>query len=388
MNRDAVPCTALAVDLLLRAADWQPLHALYRPYRGVDPSMITQHLLELHQRGFLVAEGTAAAQLDREYEERWHWGPVAGFYHFGVKEPPWMAPQQATAWMHHLSLNVPPVPLFMTNEEFSTVKAFDPPDLEYGVLGVMNRRRSIRSYTNEPIAIDALRDCLFAGLGITGYIDTEVPGSARYLPLKMAPSGGARNPYEAYVYVQNVADLPSGVYHYSAVENSLGLITDTPAISAGDLLVGQHWANDAAAVVLLVANFERTMWKYRHPMAYRAVLIEAGHIGQNILLAAAERGLNGMPTAILSDLAAQRVLGLNWIRQTLVYALIVGVPRPDAFEVKNFRRHHNAARVDRERTGETAAQRGAGRVEGARHRPNGRGVRLRPAHATARRRDP
>lgn len=342
LNRDAVPGTALAVDLLLRAADWQPPQYFYGLYAGVAPAVITQHLLELQQRGFLVTEGTAAAELDQEYERRWTWGATAGFYHFGVKEPPWMAPQQATAWMHHLSVSVPPVPLFVTNDGYREVTKLDPPDLERGVLGVMNRRRSIRSYTADPISIEALRDCLFAGLGITGFIDTEVPGSSRHLPLKLAPSAGARNPYEAYVYAQNVAGLRSGLYHYSALENSLGLVTSRPAVSAGDLLVGQHWANDAGAVVLLVANFERTMWKYRHAMAYRAVLIEAGHIGQNILLAAAEHGLNGMPTAIVSDLAAQQVLGLNWIGQTLVYALIVGTPRPDAFEVKNVRKHRQS----------------------------------------------
>ena len=37
----------------------------------------------------------------------------------------------------------------------------------------------------------------------------------------MTPSGGARNPYEAYVYVRNVEQLAPGMYHYSAAENSL-----------------------------------------------------------------------------------------------------------------------------------------------------------------------
>jgi hypothetical protein len=58
----------------------------------------------------------------------------------------------------------------------------------------------------------------------------------RKLPLKMTPSGGARNPYEAYVYALNVEGLPFGVYHYSAIDNTLGLLSSSPHCSATELL--------------------------------------------------------------------------------------------------------------------------------------------------------
>src|SRR5260370_25332665 len=117
------------------------------------------------------------------------------------------------------------------------------------------------------------------------------------IALKMGPSGGGRNRCEGYVYELNGKGLPSGLYHSSAIENSLGFLTSSPAVSPTQLLVGQYWAEDAGALILLVANFERSMWKYPHPTAYRVVLIEAGHIGQNVALAATNRGLTAVSTS-------------------------------------------------------------------------------------------
>jgi hypothetical protein len=101
------------------------------------------------------------------------------------------------------------------------------------------------------------------------------------MPLKLAPSGGARNPYEAYVFAANVAEI-NGLYHYSAYDHGLARISEqvfNPVIALG----GQEWAGNCGAIVFLVSNFQRTMWKYPHPGAYKVVLIEAGHVGQNMV---------------------------------------------------------------------------------------------------------
>ena len=85
------------------------------------------------------------------------------------------------------------------------------------------------------------------------------------------------------------------------------------------------WTDDAAAIVFLVADYDRTMWKYPHPSAYRAVLIEAGHIAQNMILAAVEAGLVTAITAAVHDSIAQQAFGLTALTQSVVYALVIGV---------------------------------------------------------------
>ena len=336
MNRLGMSCTSFDLDLLSRLTEWTEIAHIHRLYPGADPGLLARQLEVLTSGGFLVMEGSAAAGFDVRYEAAWKWDTTAGLYHFGMKDPPYLNQQQAAAWMEYRANTAPPVPLFHTNQACQVVHQLPKPDLTQGLMEIMSRRRSIRAFLEEPITLAALRDCLFAGVGITGFLDTHMPEATRMLPLKMTPSGGARNPYEAFVYALNVEGLDRGLYHYSAVDNTLGLLTHTPAVTATDLLVGQHWADQCGAVVLLVANFERPMWKYPNPTAYRVMLIEAGNISQNISLAAANHRLSTTPTAAINDSHAHNLLHLDWIEQSLVLAVLIGNPAPDAFETRNF----------------------------------------------------
>jgi nitroreductase len=54
------------------------------------------------------------------------------------------------------------------------------------------------------------------------------------------------------------------------------------------------------------------------------VLLEAGHIAQNILLAATARGLASAPTCAITDRVAERLCGLDPVTQAAVYAVAVG----------------------------------------------------------------
>jgi SagB-type dehydrogenase family enzyme len=336
MNRRNTICSVFQFDLLSRFTHWMEPNQVYAFFPGVDPAAISGHINAFAANGFLVVEGTEAARFDEQYETFWKWEATAGLYHFGLKDPPYLNQQQAAAWMEYRANTAPPVPLFTTNEGCEVVHRLERPDFSHGLMEIMSRRRSIRSYVPEPITLAALRDCLFAGLGITGFLDTHMPEATRKLPLKLTPSGGARNPYEGYAYVHNVEGLERGLYHYSAIDNTLGLLTTRPAVTCTELLVGQQWSDECGAVILLVANFERPMWKYPNPTAYRVLLIEAGNISQNIALAAADHHLSTTPTAAFHDSHAHRLLNIDWIRQALVLAVLVGKPAPDAFEVKNF----------------------------------------------------
>jgi SagB-type dehydrogenase family enzyme len=145
------------------------------------------------------------------------------------------------------------------------------------------------------------------------------------VPFKWAPSPGARNAYEAYIYVRRVSGLEPGVYHYAGSTHSLMRLKTHDLPSIGDLLANQDNLDNAAVVIFLVAQFDRPMWKYPHPNGYRTILIEAGHIAQNILLTAAKRGVASLPTCATNDAEVRRFLGLNLVRQAPVHAVVLGV---------------------------------------------------------------
>ncbi|RUU57858.1 SagB/ThcOx family dehydrogenase, partial [Mesorhizobium sp. M2C.T.Ca.TU.002.02.1.1] len=162
---------------------------------------------------------------------------------------------------------------------------------------------------------------LYCSMGITGFYD--IPGIGK-LPIKMAPSGGARNPYEAYVAVLKVQGLAKGIYHYSAYDHSLGRLASLRTEQIVKLAAEQQWTINAAAMIILVASVERTMWKYGHPNALKVIFIEAGHIAQNMLLLATELGLSTCPTAALDGQVADKILGLNSPFLYPVHAIVLG----------------------------------------------------------------
>src|SRR5207248_3337986 len=107
-----------------------------------------------------------------------------------------------------------------------------------------------------------------------------VRGQGRIV-LKTSPSGGARHPIEAYVLALRVKGVSRGLYHYDAGRHRLErLASGATARQAVRYCAGQSWYGPAAAIVIMTAVFAREQWRYDGPRAYRAVLIDAGHLCQ------------------------------------------------------------------------------------------------------------
>ncbi|WP_282296844.1 putative peptide maturation dehydrogenase [Stenotrophomonas sp. PS02289] len=145
---------------------------------------------------------------------------------------------------------------------------------------------------------------------------------------KNVPSGGGLHATEAYLLVQRVDGLGPGLYHYHPVKHALAALPrhcNRPLQEvANAMLSGQDWFADAAVHIVLVPRFARTYWKYRnHAKAYRALLLDVGHISQALYMAATERGLAAFVTAAINEVDTEQALGLDGITQSPV--AIVGV---------------------------------------------------------------
>lgn len=133
---------------------------------------------------------------------------------------------------------------------------------------------------------------------------------------KGVPSGGGLHPTEAYLIVQRVEGLASGLYHYHPVEHSLEPLPAAPGLPMHELalqaVAGQHWFADAPVLVVMAARFARCFWKYRqHPKAYRAVTMDAGHLSQTLYLSATDLGLGAFVTCAINEVDIERALGLD-----------------------------------------------------------------------------
>jgi SagB-type dehydrogenase family enzyme len=179
----------------------------------------------------------------------------------------------------------------------------------------IRRRRSVREYSQKPLALEELARLLFYGIGVTG--------SAEYK--RAAPTAGGLTPIELYPVVNNVAGLERGLYHYDALGHHLHLLR------RGDLrreiaraCLDQDFLAQAAAVLVLTAVHRRTAWKYGE-RAYRYILLDAGHAAENIQLEATALGLGSCPIGAFFDDELNRLLGLKEEEFAL---LAVAVGRP------------------------------------------------------------
>ncbi len=320
LSKKSCILSPLATSLLASWESWRVPGEVVARYAVFDP-IVLEEIARLLSASILVERGTFEGEQDEIFESDFAWGAPAGYYHFTIRNTEYMDPARFSAWMTAQVETKPTVPLFRDHKESASALPL-PPARETELMSVMRRRRSFRGFSDAPVTLAELSDCLFAGLGITGFIKGSF--GEGYLPLAMTPSGGGRNPYEAFVYVRNVEGLEAGTYHYSAADHSLELMPDRPMPRPGDVLARQPWFDNTAALVLLVADFARTMWKYPHPTGYRVVVLEAGHIAQNIILAATAQGLASAPTCALSDATAEALTGRRAMTTTTMYSIALG----------------------------------------------------------------
>lgn len=310
--------------LLLRYfAQWRDLACVLSELSQIIPSTVLEReATALLAMGLLVPLGSPAGQRDLRYEAKWMWGEAAAFYHFSIKYTRYLSGEETARYLSSPAGQPDDVPLFETNRDRREVVELPHPN-SHEMMELMRRRRSYRGFgadVTDIVTQEQIADCLFSGLGIVGRIRTEIG----VMPLTMTPSAGARNPFEAYLVAYRVSGLSEGVYHYSGLDHSLGRIGDGAAPHPPALLGGQDWLAGAAGIVLLVAHFERTAAKYRHATGFRVVLLEAGHIAQNILLTATSHGLACVPTCAINDLAVDSLLDLDPMAQSAVYAIALG----------------------------------------------------------------
>jgi len=186
-----------------------------------------------------------------------------------------------------------------------------------GSLGdVLQYRRSRRRYTDKPLSMQELAMLLWASQGINAR-------AGRYL-FRTAPSAGALYPVETYLSVQNVQPLSPGLYHFQPVEFGLERIDAGPTgAKVAEAALGQNFMAKAGVVFIWSAVLRRNFSKYGH-RGLRYVMLDAGHICQNLLLAAEGLGLGACPVAAFYDDECNRLLGLDGEEESVIYLAAVG----------------------------------------------------------------
>jgi SagB-type dehydrogenase family enzyme len=187
---------------------------------------------------------------------------------------------------------------------------------------VVARRRSQRSFGDDALAVDELAALLEAGYGVTGVL--ESPGGDQTLPVRAVPSGGALYPLELYVAALRVTDVEPGLYHFDPLRRCLeALRTGLEPEEVAALSTYPEIVSASGALILAAAIFGRTRFKYGL-RGYRFALLEAGHIAQNVVLAATALELGAVPLGGFYDRLTDEFLGLDGVNESTVYTIAVG----------------------------------------------------------------
>jgi putative peptide maturation dehydrogenase len=178
---------------------------------------------------------------------------------------------------------------------------------------LMDRRVTCRNFDAAPLPQDAFSAVLHRAFGARAVSD-YAPGVQ--LLKKGVPSAGGLHAVEAYLLIQRVEEIPAGLYHYQPVAHALepvrGLDADEAALLARRFVASQAYYTGAPLQIALVARFERNFWKYRnHAKAYRAVVLDAGHLSQAMYLAATELNLGAFITAAINEVEIEHAFGLE-----------------------------------------------------------------------------
>ncbi len=182
----------------------------------------------------------------------------------------------------------------------------------------IEQRRTLRHYQETPLTLSELSYLLWATQGVQNVTNRPVT-------FRTVPSAGARHAFETFLLLNRVADVTPGLYRYIALEHALLPVNSNPALV--DTLVHACWDQEqvrrSAATFFWAAVLERMYWRYGE-RGYRYLLLDAGHVCQNLYLAAESVACGVCAIAAYHDDLLNPALGLDGQELFTVYAASLG----------------------------------------------------------------
>ncbi|TLN03736.1 SagB/ThcOx family dehydrogenase, partial [bacterium] len=182
----------------------------------------------------------------------------------------------------------------------------------------IEERITVRHYSDEPLSLEELSYLLWVTQGVRQV-------TARPVTLRNVPSAGARHAFETYLLVNRVNGLVPGLYRFVAGEHALLLVDGSPDVNARltTACFEQKQVGTSAVTFFWVAVLERMYWRYGE-RGYRYLLLDAGHVCQNLYLAAGALGSGACAIGHYDDDALNAELGLDGEQLFTVYAATLG----------------------------------------------------------------
>ncbi|HCW52287.1 MAG TPA: nitroreductase [Clostridium sp.] len=188
-------------------------------------------------------------------------------------------------------------------------------------------RRSTRFYSEEAVKLEELSYLLWATQGITG---TNHLG----LTYRTVPCSGATHTFETYLFINNVEGLDRGIYRYLPIEHKLLFMEAMEDVSERlDAITLEqpfvpNFARKAAVTFAWSTTPYRSEWKF-DITAHKKILIDVGHICQNLYLAGESVDMGVCAIGIYDQKPIDKILQLDGEEEFVIYLAAAGKKRKE-----------------------------------------------------------
>lgn len=228
-------------------------------------------------------------------------------------------------WLNHAAYADPAAaPEFLPVAEPSRAVSLPPPNGQSALASLLAARKSCRTFALAAMPLTNVAQLLDNAYGI---IDLVVRDNGLRSVTRPVPSAGGLYPLDLRVATTRVTGIADAIYRYNVLHRCLE--PDPRGQTMKELsehLLTQYFLRDANLVFFLSAVFDRTCRKYG-ARGYRYVLIEAGHVAQNLCLSATELQLGSLCVGGFRDQRLNRALALDEGREAVIYCVGVGTQR-------------------------------------------------------------
>ncbi len=193
------------------------------------------------------------------------------------------------------------------------------PDQQVNFLELIELRSTIRTYNTEQ---ELTKKELSYLLWCTQGVKMGLPGGGT---MRTVPSAGARHAFETYLFLQRVEGIPAGIYRFLPLEHALLPvdITTTAMYTVAESFKAVSLIRSSAVTFIWTAVLERMTYLFGN-RAYRYLFLDAGHVCENLYLAAQNLRIGVCAIGAFYDDKLNTALHLDGKETFPVYAATVG----------------------------------------------------------------
>lgn len=183
-------------------------------------------------------------------------------------------------------------------------------------------RKSVRHFKKSVCDFAKLSQILRLSAGIK-------PGSFEQ-PLihRFYPSGGGLFTTRIYVDIRNVENIPIGLYHYNPLDDCLDFISNQ--IQNSEWFKLHNGSQDTETIqnsnfeIIISSKPAPALLKYGEH-GWKLILMEIGHLTQNLWLMCVTHGLSGYPCTSINQKIAKSIFKESTSNELFLESLIIGL---------------------------------------------------------------